>query len=157
MSRCAGRRDLDWVPRDDPAAIDAIRIAFSREPIDRGVMSDVSANRDARHLDRFTSGVIAWFTARMVRSVMCVADGHDADGLRWFGRCDVDVDDDECPACLSRDRDERLDLADDATCADGWHDEPSASPHVLTDVWFVEGDAAEFVPFVIALAERWLR
>lgn len=115
------------MPRDDPAAIDAIRIAFSREPIDRGVMSDVSANRDARHLDRFTSGVIAWFTARMVRSVMCVADGHDADGFRWFGRCDVDVD------------------------------EHSASSHALADVWFVDGDADEFVPFVVALAERWLR
>jgi len=27
----------------------------------------------------------------------------------------------------------------------------------MMDIWFVEGDAAEFVPFVIALAERWLR
>ena len=122
------------------------------------VLDDVpSLHRHSRYQDRFSSGVLAWFTSRMTRSVMCVADGHDEGGLRWFGRCDVDVDDDECPACLSRDRDERLDLADDATCADGWHDEPSASPHVLTDVWFVDGEADEFIPFVIALSERWRR
>lgn len=102
--------------------------------------------------------MLAWFTSRMVRSVMCVADGHDGgDGRRWFGRCDADEDDAECPTCSSRVRGERLDLADDATCGAGWHDEPSASPHHMMDIWFVEGDAAEFVPFVIALAERWLR
>ena len=122
------------------------------------VLNDVSELSSAAHIDRFTSGVLAWFTSRMVRSVMCVADGHDGgDGRRWFGRCDADEDDDECPTCSSRCRDERLDLADDATCGAGWHDEPSASPHHMMDIWFVEGDAAEFVPFVIALAERWLR
>lgn len=122
------------------------------------VLNDVSELSSAAHIDRFTSGVLAWFTSRMVRSVMCVADGHDGgDGRRWFGRCDADEDDDECPTCSSRVRDERLDLADDATCGAGWHDEPSASPHHMMDIWFVEGDAAEFVPFVIALAERWLR
>lgn len=102
--------------------------------------------------------MLAWFTSRMVRSVMCVADGHDGgDGRRWFGRCDADEDDDECPTCSSRVRGERLDLDDDVACVDGWHDEPPVSPHDMMDIWFVEGDAAEFVPFVIALAERWLR
>lgn len=122
------------------------------------VLNDVSELSSAAHIDRFTSGVLAWFTSRMVRSVMCVADGHDGgDGRRWFGRCDADEDDDECPTCSSRVRGERLDLDDDVACGAGWHDEPSASPHHMMDIWFVEGDAAEFVPFVIALAERWLR
>ena len=55
------------------------------------VLNDVSELSSAAHIDRFTSGVLAWFTSRMVRSVMCVADGHDGgDGRRWFGRCDAD-------------------------------------------------------------------
>ena len=62
------------------------------------VLNDVSELSSAAHIDRFTSGVLAWFTSRMVRSVMCVADGHDGgDGRRWFGRCDADEDDDEMP------------------------------------------------------------
>jgi len=111
------------------------------------VLNDVSELSSAAHIDRFTSGVLAWFTSRMVRSVMCVADGHDGgDGRRWFGRCDADEDDDECPG--------------QQAVSSAFHVRPRdgrGPPHHMMDIWFVEGDAAEFVPFVIALAERWLR